>query len=212
MARFLMTRCKRCVVASVFLMFSQFSMQSQAILIDLGATTLDTESGLEWLDLTETLDITPLDVLMGVGGYLFEGWSVATGPQVDALFSEAGVPTPSGGPQFYADTTVTDMLLELLGVTRSVQNVGEVGQGWAINAPNVYSAPFFESSVIPSESVSIGSDNTLNLFASNAIGVFLAREYRQVSTVGTLPLLFLAYLIALRFRVLSLGLPSALRV
>ena len=46
--------------------------------IDNGYTTIDTTSGLEWLDLTLTQGVSAQDVLNGFGGYVDAGWTFAT--------------------------------------------------------------------------------------------------------------------------------------
>ena len=55
-------------------------------LIDNGDTTIDTASGLEWLDLTSTQGVSAQDVLAGYGGYIEAGWTFATVEQVCGLY------------------------------------------------------------------------------------------------------------------------------
>jgi len=114
-----------------------------AALIDNGDTTLDTSSGLSWLDLTESIGFIPSQVLAGDGGFLSDGWSIATGTQVDYLFEQAGATAPASDFHFYADSTVPDLLISLLGRTAIGFNGGEWGQGWADNGGGVYSLPAY---------------------------------------------------------------------
>src|SRR5210317_2042170 len=62
------------------------SLGAQAGLIDQGITTLDDVSGLEWLDLTETLDLSVASIQSGAGGFLAAGWSVAGLSEICSLY------------------------------------------------------------------------------------------------------------------------------
>jgi hypothetical protein len=55
-----------------------------------GLVTLDTDTGLEWLDLTETDGYQQLEIANGAGGFLSSGWQIADVYQVCNLFSYAG--------------------------------------------------------------------------------------------------------------------------
>ena len=73
-------------------MFLSFS-PAQAILIDNGSMTLDTGTGLEWLDLTESINRSFDNVSgqFGAGGD-FAGWRHANFAIVSTLFVNAGFP------------------------------------------------------------------------------------------------------------------------
>lgn len=64
---------------------------AQAAIIDLGNITRDTESGLDWLDLTETVGLSYNEVTaqMGPGG-AYEGWRYATTQELDQLIGHWG--------------------------------------------------------------------------------------------------------------------------
>ena len=64
---------------------------ASALLIDNGLTTTDTDQGLVWLDLTQSLSMTYNDVVaqMGAGG-TFDGYRHATAAEVTTLFTNAG--------------------------------------------------------------------------------------------------------------------------
>ena len=66
-------------------------MAANAVLIDNGNFTTDTAGGLDWLDLTETNDLSYNDVSgqLGAGG-LWEGWRYATTAEAQGLFTELG--------------------------------------------------------------------------------------------------------------------------
>lgn len=164
----------------ICLAFTLFCSSVHAALIDQGITTLDTETNLEWLDLTETLSLTPTDIFAGAGGFTADGWSVASGMDVDQLLVNAGAPSPGSGPAFYGDSSVTDLLLSLLGATVFSSPTLIAGQGWAINSTDVFSAPFYESSAIAGNSVTIGSENIVPISSFPTIGVFLTRSAAPV--------------------------------
>lgn len=93
---------------------------ASAALIDLGSTTLDTATGLYWLDLTITqgLSIQVVSTNLQPGG-LFAGYRFATSSELLTLFAHAGF-----GPGQFSNTTSTappyssvSALLNLVGVT-----------------------------------------------------------------------------------------------
>jgi beta-glucanase (GH16 family) len=69
---------------------SQGGGNSTSTLVDNGSTTLDTATGLEWLDLTLTQGVTAQDVLAGYGGYIADGWAFATVDEVCGLLGAMG--------------------------------------------------------------------------------------------------------------------------
>jgi hypothetical protein len=56
-----------------------------------GDLTIDTSTGLGWLDLSETNELSPAQVLAGAGGWISAGFRIATRAQVLQLFSDAGL-------------------------------------------------------------------------------------------------------------------------
>jgi hypothetical protein len=78
---------KKIIIAAILLSYSSFS---QAILIDKGSTTVDTATNLEWLDVTATLGESYNSVIGGFGGYIANGYSVATYSQLCVLFGALG--------------------------------------------------------------------------------------------------------------------------
>ena len=178
---------KRVFSAGVLgLLSTSFCMQANAVLIDRGVTTYDTDSGLSWLDLSETTGLIPQQVSANVNGLLDAGWSVATGSQVDDLFRNAGAVGDVTNGVSYSDTSVVDLLLSLLGQTAD-SPLGQFGQGWAENAPGLYSQPFYL--VDQQTSRVFGSGNTFPFTQpSDSSGLFLIRA-EPVSTPGTIALL-----------------------
>jgi len=80
----------------VLLYFITFNVHAALISSDWKAAndnlvTIDTNSGLEWLDLTVTRDRTPHDISNKFGvGQEFEGWRYATTAEVASLWNAAG--------------------------------------------------------------------------------------------------------------------------
>lgn len=92
----------------------------RAELIDRGTTTYDTETGLEWLDVTQTLGVSAFEILVnGYGGYTAAGWTLGTVEQLDELFLHAGIPLPHDGLQSPAGFAGANRLIQLLGATGS---------------------------------------------------------------------------------------------
>lgn len=77
-----------------------------AEIIDLGSITRDTDTGLDWLDLTETAGRSYNDISsqFGVGGE-FEGWRYATSVEAQTLWANIGVVNQS---QFGSDIPTAD--------------------------------------------------------------------------------------------------------
>ena len=102
-----------------------FAFNVNAAFIDNDIYTTDTYSGLDWLDLTETIGMSHNDVALELGpGGIFDGWAFATANQVESLFDNAG-----GNGSYYSTTSdccsyytqpsiyIVDDLLSLWGIT-----------------------------------------------------------------------------------------------
>lgn len=86
-----------------------------------GLLTLDTDTGLEWLDLSETFNMSVADVqpLISSGGSL-DSFRLAQATEVHGLMANAGLPiSTSTGTISYsaADLGAADVLTALLGET-----------------------------------------------------------------------------------------------
>ena len=81
--------------------------------------TLDTETNLEWLDLTATLNLSYLDVQGGAGDYLTTyGFRYATGAELRVLLDHAGVTKFSPTqvvPSPESNHAAIETLIELMG-------------------------------------------------------------------------------------------------
>jgi hypothetical protein len=117
-----MTQPRRLFLATI-IAFTPFSGASQAALIDEGMTTLDTETGIEWLDVTETVGASPADIVVGgYGGFAADGWVHATVEQIETLYLHAGIPLPYNGSLTSAGYAGTDLVIDLLGASGSHAN------------------------------------------------------------------------------------------
>ena len=90
-----------------------------SILIDNGTFTTDTNSGLDWLDVTLSINRSYNDVStqLGVGGD-YEGWHYATGVQFVRMIESYTSVLP-GFETTYIEGTLLNGLTELLGQTSS---------------------------------------------------------------------------------------------
>lgn len=76
---------KKIGITSTAALMCGFATTAQAAIIDMGLTTLDTSTGLQWLDLTPTIGtafMTPDEVALAVDTYEGGGWAIATSDEV----------------------------------------------------------------------------------------------------------------------------------
>jgi hypothetical protein len=87
-------------LALILVLASFFTVSANAVVINAdwkvagdGLAMLDVTNNKEWLDLTQTVDMTYdyVSSQFGVGG-VFEGWRYATQDELNAMFTSAGVP------------------------------------------------------------------------------------------------------------------------
>ncbi len=114
-------------VAGCVAAFGQTSVSAAIISVDtvFGADTAtrDTDSGLDWLDLTESFGaLADIEARLAAGGDL-EGWRLATQGEVQTFWSNAGIsPTSLDGTYIYtsdpAEVLATLTLFELVGGTQ----------------------------------------------------------------------------------------------
>lgn len=103
---------KKITQVIVLAAFLGLSISAHATLIDNGSFTTDPDNGLDWLDLTQTKDMSYnyVSSRMGAGGD-FAGWRYATGAEVASLWTAAG-----GNPLYYNGlSTQNDGLWGTLG-------------------------------------------------------------------------------------------------
>ena len=108
----------RCSVLASSMVACLLCLPASAFLRDLDTVTRDTDTGLDWLDLTETLGASFNDIVARTGVWRDNGWRHATIDEVCALFvTHLGEPIPCPGTVKNLPVgTVTD-LQKLLGIT-----------------------------------------------------------------------------------------------
>jgi hypothetical protein len=84
--------------AAICISSAVYPRLAQAALVDHGSYTQDTTTGLAWLDVTATINISFLDLQNGAGGWVNQGWRYATGPELSDLFTRY----IGTGPEDYA--------------------------------------------------------------------------------------------------------------
>ena len=93
-----------CLLFSSIIFFQSLDVDAALVEVDLFSSgdtliTQDTDSGLEWLDLTETVGISYNDIIAGEGGYTGLGFQHATGDQISALIITANLTEGSVVPR-----------------------------------------------------------------------------------------------------------------
>jgi len=109
----------RAIIVSILLLL--VAVPLHATIQDFGNYSRDTESGLDWLDVTQTLNMSYNDITSAFGGSL-AGWSYATGAQLEELLNHAGGTAPYTGYSS-ANNGIADPLTALLGRTQETTAV-----------------------------------------------------------------------------------------
>jgi hypothetical protein len=133
-----------CVLCITVLALYSKSINADLIEVDLLTSndafiTRDAGTGLDWLDVTLTLDHSVNEVLGGFGGYIDMGFRYATTDEVMTLYTHApiinfDVDIPDNWPG-------AENLIRLMGATSGSPNDTEWSQGYAgLNEPSTGSA------------------------------------------------------------------------
>jgi hypothetical protein len=113
------------------LVLSLLGSNSYAALVDNGNSMIDTGTGLQWLDLTETLG-SSWNTVEGSTLVTNDGYVHATVAQVQTLFLNAGFLTTDNANNVLNDPAAAD-LLAFLGCTQFCGTVNATGRGFADN-------------------------------------------------------------------------------
>jgi len=88
------------------------------------SVTLDTDTGLEWLDLTESQGLSYNEVVAGMGaGGTYEGWRYASVAEVYGPLTNAGI--PDVGSTSVANIAPAQSLMDLIGSTSFQAGIGD---------------------------------------------------------------------------------------
>lgn len=114
-------------------MYFSFTGVSPAAIIDHGDYLTDTATGLDWLDVTETVNMSfdTITGMLGAGG-AYSGWRYATGDEFNTLVGNyTGVPITAG---FYGmviqEPDRIDGLVAMLGSTIDAAYLASHGMTW----------------------------------------------------------------------------------
>jgi hypothetical protein len=171
------------------------------------ALTHDTVSGLDWLDLTQSVGLSINQILGGAGGFLANNFQVATLSQVEAMYT-------SGGWDGVDDSASVGNAAHLAFVTQMIALFGQVGtgadgpftEGFAIAPDANRVARLFDTLVTPPGTlgrVACTTDGYITFTAVNTTagcradydwavnfsGTFLVRDAASVPEPATLVLL-----------------------
>jgi hypothetical protein len=109
------------IAAALLVMGLSFVSVGHAAIIDNGDFTTDTDTGLDWLDLTKTSNRSYDDISSKLGvGQEFEGWRYATQAEVQTLWKNMGVTNGTNIPIDVSDTVQYEAFIDavnLLGNT-----------------------------------------------------------------------------------------------
>jgi len=91
---------------------------ARAAIIDLGPSTLDTDTGLEWLDVTESRFLTFTEIVSGVGGFSADGWRHASTVEIcDFFISLSGQTFGCPGDLEFSPSLIANAAVALIGDT-----------------------------------------------------------------------------------------------
>jgi len=107
-------KMKKKLITLVFLSSVTFVQQSNASIVDSGTFFTDTTSGLDWLDVTASINRSYNDInsQFSVGGD-FEGWRYATGTQLNTLIENhtgASIIDPIPSSITYPNGTLAELV------------------------------------------------------------------------------------------------------
>lgn len=115
-----------------------------AVLVDNGDSTIDTDTGLEWLDLTLTQGLS-WNQAEATSYVTVDGYVHATDEQVAELFTNAGFVSLDNSSNAANDPAAA-ALLSLLGCTQFCGTVNQLGRGFADWNGAQLTRPFYRAS------------------------------------------------------------------
>jgi hypothetical protein len=109
-----------------------FKNSANAVLSISGNVVQDSNTGLEWLVMSQTVNISPDQIMAGAYGLKASGWVHATIVQIETLFLNAGIIKPFNGTNSPWNFDAAKHLIALFGYTYEV-NV-ELGDNFGVAA------------------------------------------------------------------------------
>ena len=159
-----------------------------AILIDNGNSTIDTDTGLEWLDLTLT-DGLSFNQALATTYVTVDGYRHATVGEVEMLFDNTGF-VNTVNIQTTDNDAAAALLLGLMGCTSLCGGNFDTGKGFATNGATWISRPFYREGTLGGAAAVISlQTNNKDLVDANS-GNYLVRT-AAVPEPATLTLLAL---------------------
>jgi len=177
---------------------------AKAVLIDNGSTTLDTVTGLEWLDVTATTGQSYNDVIGGFGGYIASGYRYANVTEMCGLFGSLGDSLPSCLSQTGAVETISATssatLVNLLGdtflpnggffgVTCGIYDDGNAGDG-SVGSGAIKADSFnghCQQQALENTVAAFANNRTVSSSGNSFVGSYLVRD-TAVPEPGTMAL------------------------
>ncbi|MRU13917.1 VPLPA-CTERM sorting domain-containing protein [Roseovarius sp. A21] len=171
-----------------------FGSSAGAAVIDSSDGLIDSDTGLEWLDVTVNENLS-YNTMIGsnLNGYGSQGYRYATVFEVGTLFENAGAILPALGATQTdpADFAVGDLLISYLGSNSNYSSYSYIQAVTGTNAPNGGQyAPWIRGTATSgSITLSFGEYQPSDSFAGSTVGHWLVRETTVVPLPASLPLL-----------------------
>lgn len=166
--------------------------RAEAAVIGSPVGLIDTDTGLEWLDVTVNAGLSYNQMNAGgLNGYAAQGFRYATILEVGELFENAGAVLPAiGSTRLQSTTAPADLLIGFLGSNTTATNDSYIQavSGTAFNA-TAQRAPWIRGAGLGTPRLSYGAFTPPNTFGSSTVGHWLVREVAPVPLPAALPLL-----------------------
>ena len=143
-----------------------------------GLLTIDTTTNLEWLDLTETANLSFIEVSGGVGDYTTTlGFRYATLEEVTNLYLAAGV-TEFGLDQVPSNIPAAELLLDLMGCLEVCSGTlfGAAGLTSTSISTITHSLPFFQLNTTVGARFWVGVNGVTDSSSDASRGSYLVRS------------------------------------
>lgn len=174
------------LVSALLITLAAFTVgTSHAILIPFGNTTVDTDTGLAWLDLTVTEGLSPSAALAA-----HPEFRLGLNPEVHTLFLNGGI-TAVDGSFRTSDFAAANNLIALLGATLVSPTI-PASQGWSADpATSGFFNPFVQANNTTLAGRAFPGSLFSSAFGIGDVGVFLVQDAPDLAPVPEPATLFL---------------------